>query len=273
MMDLVSERVSAGVPDQEIVDELLGSYTGAVLLDPPASGATLVLWLAPLAVLGLGIAVILWWRRHPPSANAEEPATPGRNRTRLVVGGVVLVLAFAGNRRGRRQLTTGSAGLGRRGGSHRRAGLVRCEQRDHGGRNRRQRRRSTGQRDASRSGGALLRRGDYRSAFPHYLVVAEDPNASGDEAITALVRLGWMAYAGNGEVETATRLIDEALGHRPRIVGCPVRAGTSGLVRDRGYRAGDRDIRRPPRRSGPGRRDAGPDPDRSRSGPGGGECP
>ena len=41
MMDLVSERVSAGVPDQEIVDELLGSYTGAVLLDPPASGATL----------------------------------------------------------------------------------------------------------------------------------------------------------------------------------------------------------------------------------------
>ena len=58
-MDLVSERVSAGVPDEEIVDELLGSYTGAVLLDPPASGATLVLWLAPLAVLGLGIAVIL----------------------------------------------------------------------------------------------------------------------------------------------------------------------------------------------------------------------
>ena len=45
--------------------------------------------------------------------------------------------------------------------------------------------------------------------------MAEDPNASGDEAITALVRLGWMAYAGNGEVETATRLIDEALAIDP----------------------------------------------------------
>jgi tetratricopeptide (TPR) repeat protein len=53
--------------------------------------------------------------------------------------------------------------------------------------------------------------GDYRAAFPHYLAVAEDPEASNPEAITALVRLGWMAFDGNGEVETATRLIDEAL--------------------------------------------------------------
>ena len=90
--------------------------------------------------------------------------------------------------------------------------------------------------------------------------MAEDPNASGDEAITALVRLGWMAYAGNGEVETATRLIDEALAIDPESsVARYVRA--SGLVRDRGDGAGDRDIRRPPRRSGPGRRDAGPDPE------------
>ena len=156
-MDLVSERVSAGVPDQEIVDELLGSYTGAVLLDPPASGATLVLWLAPLAVLGLGIAVILG------GGAIRHRLTP---RNRLLPGetgpdwwSVAWSWPWPSqDRRGRRQLTTGSAGLGRRGGSHRRAGLVRCEQRDHGGRNRRQRRRSTGQRDASRSGGALLRR-------------------------------------------------------------------------------------------------------------------
>jgi tetratricopeptide (TPR) repeat protein len=53
--------------------------------------------------------------------------------------------------------------------------------------------------------------GDYRSAFPHYLEVAEDPSATDPEAITALVRLGWMAFDGNGEIETATRLIDEAL--------------------------------------------------------------
>jgi Tfp pilus assembly protein PilF len=57
--------------------------------------------------------------------------------------------------------------------------------------------------------------GDYRAAFPHYLEVAEDPDATEAEAITALVRLGWMAFDGNREVETATRLIDEALAIDP----------------------------------------------------------
>jgi tetratricopeptide (TPR) repeat protein len=57
--------------------------------------------------------------------------------------------------------------------------------------------------------------GDYRSAFPHYLVVAEDPNAVPEQVITALVRLGWMAYDGNGEVDTAVRLIEEALAIDP----------------------------------------------------------
>jgi tetratricopeptide (TPR) repeat protein len=57
--------------------------------------------------------------------------------------------------------------------------------------------------------------GDYRSAFTHYLVVAEDPNAMPEQVITALVRLGWMAYDGNGEVDTAVRLIEEALAIDP----------------------------------------------------------
>ena len=76
MMDLVAERVSTGVPDQEIIDELLGSYSGAVLLDPPASGSTLILWLAPALALVLGIVVIVWWRNHPGPA----PDRPGRRR-------------------------------------------------------------------------------------------------------------------------------------------------------------------------------------------------
>nr|MDP9495863.1 cytochrome c-type biogenesis protein CcmH [Actinomycetota bacterium] len=39
MMALVSEEVARGATDQEIIDELLASYSGAVLLDPPAAGA------------------------------------------------------------------------------------------------------------------------------------------------------------------------------------------------------------------------------------------
>lgn len=216
MMDLVSERVSAGVPDEEIVNELLGSYTGAVLLDPPASGATLVLWLAPLAVLVLGLAVILWWRRHPGSGDAEESASPGRNRTRLVIGGAVLVLAFAGI------VVVAANSLQDRPAAA--AGAAAIDEQDLSDvSNETMEAVIAANADDPQVNGmrlALAERyfdeGDYRSAFPHYLVVAEDPNATGAEAITALVRLGWMAYAGNGEVETATRLIDEALAIDPQ---------------------------------------------------------
>jgi cytochrome c-type biogenesis protein CcmH len=215
MMDLVSERVAAGAPDEEIVDELLASYTGAVLLDPPASGNTLLLWLAPLAVLALGIAVILWWRRHPGSGDTEEPASPGRSRSRLVIGGVVLVLAFAGivvvaanSLQDRPAAAAGAAALDEQDlsdvSNETMEAVIAANSDDP---------QVNGMRLALAE--RYFDAGDYRSAFPHYLVVAEDPDASGAEAVTALVRLGWMAYAGNGEVETATRLIDEALAIDP----------------------------------------------------------
>jgi tetratricopeptide (TPR) repeat protein len=53
--------------------------------------------------------------------------------------------------------------------------------------------------------------GDFRSAFPHYLAVAESSKATETGAVTALIRLGWMAWEGNGEVATAVKLFDEAL--------------------------------------------------------------
>ena len=215
MMDLVSERVASGVPDEQIVDELLGSYTGAVLLDPPASGNTLALWLAPLVALGLGIAVILWWRRHPAPGTSDEPPSPGRSRTRLVIGGVVLILAFAGivvvaanSLQDRPAAAAGAADIDQQDlsevSNETMEAVVAANAED---------RQINGMRLALAE--RYFDEGDYRSAFPHYLVVAEDPNATDAEAITALVRLGWMAYEGNGEVETATRLIDEALAIDP----------------------------------------------------------
>jgi cytochrome c-type biogenesis protein CcmH len=211
MMDLIAERVSSGVPDQQIVDELLASYTGAVLLDPPASGSTLALWLAPLAALAVGIGVILWWRRHPGPGTADEPAPPGRSRARLIIGGVVLVVAFAGI------VVVAANSLQDRPAAA--AGAAALDEQDLSDvSNETMEAVIAANTDDPQVNGmrlALAERyfdvGDYRSAFPHYLVVAEDSNASGPEAITALVRLGWMAYDGNGEVETATRLIDEAL--------------------------------------------------------------
>jgi cytochrome c-type biogenesis protein CcmH len=214
MMDLVAERVAAGVPDQEIIDELLGSYSGAVLLDPPISGSTLVLWLAPVAALVLGIVVILWWRRHPGRA-PDQPAVTDRSRARLIAGGVFLVLVFAGvvvvaanSLQDRPAAAAGAADLGEddlSDVSNETMEAVIAANPD----------------DPQINGMhlALAERyfeaGDYRSAFPHYLEVAEDPKATDPEAITALVRLGWMAFDGNGEVGTATRLIDEAIAIDP----------------------------------------------------------
>lgn len=52
--------------------------------------------------------------------------------------------------------------------------------------------------------------GDYQAAFPYYLDVASSELASPTQAATALTRLGWMTYDGNGEVETALDLLAEA---------------------------------------------------------------
>ncbi|MFZ0625766.1 MAG: cytochrome c-type biogenesis protein CcmH [Acidimicrobiia bacterium] len=217
MMSLVAERVTAGATDQQILDEIQSSYSGAVLLDPPVGGATLLLWMTPGVVLLGGIAVILWWKRHP---GDEEVATNGgkarrNSRRRLIVGGAILVAAFAGI-----VVVAANSLQDRAGGAEGVADL--------------------GQQDLSQVSNdtmeaviaanldnpqidgmrlALAERyyqaGDYRSAFPHYLAVAEDPKAADDEALTALVRLAWMTYDGNGEVDTALNLVDQALAIDP----------------------------------------------------------
>jgi cytochrome c-type biogenesis protein CcmH len=215
MMDLVSERVAAGVSDQAIIDELLASYTGAVLLDPPVSGSTLALWLAPIAALALGVGVILWWQRHPGPGTDPGPTGPGRSRARLITGGVVLVLAFAG--------IVVAAGNSLQDPPTAAAGAAALDDQDLAEvSNETMEAVIEANADHPEVNGmrlALAERyfeaGDYRSAFPHYLLVAEDADATAAEAITALVRLGWMAYDGNGEVDTATRLVDQALAIDP----------------------------------------------------------
>lgn len=52
--------------------------------------------------------------------------------------------------------------------------------------------------------------GDYQSAFPYYLDVADSEQAATGQVATALTRLGWMAFDGNGEVETALSLLSQA---------------------------------------------------------------
>lgn len=52
--------------------------------------------------------------------------------------------------------------------------------------------------------------GDYPSAFPYYLEVASSDRATPEQAATALTRLGWMAFDGNNEADTALDLLAQA---------------------------------------------------------------
>lgn len=208
MMGLVAERVADGNSDQSIIDELLASYSGAVLLDPPASGATLFLWLAPALALVVGGIVIVWWKRHPTTAT-ETPETPSRRRR--VAPLLILGLAFAAIvgvagafLQDRAGPASGVADIGETDlddVSNETMEAVIAANVDHP------------QVDGMRL--ALAERyfeaGDYRSAFPQYLAVAESGNASDSQAVTALVRLGWMAWEGNSEAEAAIGLFDQAL--------------------------------------------------------------
>lgn len=68
---LVRERLVAGDSDTETVNYIVDRYGEYVLLNPPATGSTLILWLAApaLLILGLGFSAAYIRRR----ANAPRP--------------------------------------------------------------------------------------------------------------------------------------------------------------------------------------------------------
>jgi cytochrome c-type biogenesis protein CcmH len=73
MMEVVAERVAAGQTDQQIIDYFTSRYGDGILLDPPFSGRTLWLWLAPMAALAAGVLLILGRRRRPAEHGEVAP--------------------------------------------------------------------------------------------------------------------------------------------------------------------------------------------------------
>lgn len=59
MRRIVAEQVAAGRSDEEIVGYFTGRYGPWVLLDPPRSGITLLLWLLPLVAAGCGVLAMV----------------------------------------------------------------------------------------------------------------------------------------------------------------------------------------------------------------------
>ena len=73
---LVRERLVAGDSNQQVLDFLVARYGPFVLLEPPKTESTLILWYGPVVLLGLGaIVVIVTFARRRRTAG-PAPLTP-----------------------------------------------------------------------------------------------------------------------------------------------------------------------------------------------------
>src|SRR5436309_9594939 len=73
MRDLVAQRVAEGRTDDQIRDEFRASYGDWVVLSPPLTSWSGLVWIVPLLALALGTLVALG-RIRPAPAVAREPA-------------------------------------------------------------------------------------------------------------------------------------------------------------------------------------------------------
>ena len=68
---MVRERLLAGDSDAQVVDAVVARFGEFILLQPDATGANLILWLAPAAMLLLGVGVGLAAQRRRIAADPD----------------------------------------------------------------------------------------------------------------------------------------------------------------------------------------------------------
>ncbi|WP_166503426.1 cytochrome c-type biogenesis protein [Modestobacter italicus] len=86
MRATVSEQIEAGRSDQEIVAYFTERYGDWILLDPPAGGDTLPLWLIPLGVAAVAVVLVLTRRR--PADEQGQLSDADRERVAEAVAGM-----------------------------------------------------------------------------------------------------------------------------------------------------------------------------------------
>ena len=84
---LLRQRLVTGDTDQQILDYIAARYGMFVLLDPPFTPATYVLWLTPpLLVLGAGVFLLVRARRRRPESRLPRLTQDEKTRAALLLG-------------------------------------------------------------------------------------------------------------------------------------------------------------------------------------------
>ncbi len=245
----IGQLVADGRSDQQVLDHFVARYGRWVLLDPPPRGATLLLWVLPVAALAAGVGVLVGYRRRARSpaaprvdtesgagdqagADAEAeveiqaptgadgwggpPAPPGRSRRRVLAGILAGVVALAAIAFGvTRALVPRPAGGYVTGIEAAQASQA-----------------SPGGRDLSKVSDAELEavvaanpevldmrlalahryfdRRDYRKALEHYKIVLDrEPHPQ------ALAHVGWITYVLLQRADLAAELLERSLERQP----------------------------------------------------------
>jgi len=86
MRSTIRQQVTAGRSDQEILAYFRQRYGSWILFDPPAAGATLLVWLLPVLAAGVAavvLAAVLRKRPTPRPLSTEESQRVRREADRL----------------------------------------------------------------------------------------------------------------------------------------------------------------------------------------------
>jgi cytochrome c-type biogenesis protein CcmH len=77
---IVRERVQAGESDEEVLQFMVDRYGAFVLLKPPVTAGTVLLWGGPFAVLLIGAGIVAWTMRRRREAGPVELSPEERCR-------------------------------------------------------------------------------------------------------------------------------------------------------------------------------------------------
>ncbi len=87
MRAIVRERLEAGETPEQVVQYFVDRYGEWILLSPPRRGFTLLVWLAPVAAVAAGLALVVLrlarWTRTRPPGSGTSPGVDAAMRERI----------------------------------------------------------------------------------------------------------------------------------------------------------------------------------------------